>query len=203
MIDPDVKPIRPDHAIIMDFIKEGSRILDLGCGDGGLLELLIKRKNCHGVGIEINERLIYRCIEKGLTVSHADIDTELSHYADQKFDYVILNESLQQVLDAEKTIAEALRVGKHVIVGVPNFCFWKARVQIFFRGRVPKTKCLPYEWYNTPNVRFFSLKDFRIFCRKKDIMIKRAIALGLTKRVPFFPNMFASAGIFLLQRSPS
>jgi methionine biosynthesis protein MetW len=192
--------LRFDHRIIMDLIKPGSRVLDLGCGDGELLKTLIDQKTCSGVGIEINEKSIYQCIEKGLTVSHADINDELSHYADQKFDYVILNESLQQVLDAEKTIEEALRVGKNVIVGVPNFCFWKARLQIFFRGRVPKTKCLPYEWYNTPNVRFFSLKDFRIFCRKKRIKIEREVALGLTKCVPFLPNMFASAGIFLLQR---
>lgn len=194
------KPLRLDHRVISTLVENGARVLDLGCGDGALLQLLIQEKNCRGVGIEIDEKQIYQCIEKGLTVSHADINDELSHYADKKFDYVILNESLQQVLDAEKTIEEALRVGKHVIVGVPNFCFWKARVQIFFRGRVPKTRCLPYEWYNTPNVRFFSLKDFRIFCRKKRITIKKAAALGLTQPVWIFPNMFASAGIFLLQR---
>lgn len=198
--DINGKRIRPDHRIIIDLVKTGSRVLDLGCGDGELLLRLINEKSCHGVGIEINEKEIYQCIEKGLTVSHADINDELAHYADQKFDYVILNESLQEVLDAEKTIAEALRVGKHVIVGVPNFCFWKARLQIFFRGRVPKTKHLPYEWYNTPNVRFFSLKDFRIFCRKKHMTIKKEVALGISKRVIFFPNMFASAGIFLLKK---
>jgi len=200
MADAGVKMVRPDHRLIVDLVKSGSRVLDLGCGDGGLLELLIREKNCHGVGIEIDEKHIYQCIEKGLTVSHADINDELSHYADQKFDYVILNESLQQVLDAEKTIKEALRVGKHVIVGVPNFCFWRARLQIFFRGRVPKTKHLPYEWYNTPNVRFFSLKDFRIFCRKKKLKIGKEVALGISKRVFIFPNMFAGTGIFLLQQ---
>lgn len=200
MENNETRPVRLDHQIITEFIELNSRVLDLGCGDGELLQLLIDKKDCKGIGIEIDEHSIYQCIEKGLTVSHADINEELSHYADRKFDYIILNESLQQVLNAEKTIEEALRVGKHVIVGVPNFCFWKARLQIFFRGRVPKTKCLPYEWYNTPNVRFFSLKDFRIFCRKKSIKIKKCAAIGLTKRVNILPNMFANAGIFLLHK---
>jgi len=200
MNDTIQKAVRLDYEIITEFIEPKSRVLDLGCGDGELLKLLIDHKSCKGIGIEINEHLIYQCIEKGLTVSHTDINEELSHYADQKFDYVTLNESLQQVIDAEKTLEEALRVGKHVIVGVPNFCFWKARLQIFFRGRVPKTKCLPYEWYNTPNVRFFSLKDFCIFCRKKGIKIEKSAAIGLTKRVNFLPNMFANAGIFLLKK---
>lgn len=193
-------PLRLDYQIILELVKPKSRVLDLGCGDGELLSLLIEQKKCTGVGIEIEEQPIYQCIEKGLTVSHADINDELLSYADKKFDYVILNESLQQVLDAEKIIDEALRVGKQVIVGVPNFCFWRARLQIFFVGRVPKTKCLPYEWYNTPNVRFFSLKDFHRFCRKKHIHIKSEVALGFNKRVPFLPNMFATAGIFLLEK---
>ncbi|MEW5894482.1 MAG: methionine biosynthesis protein MetW [Candidatus Omnitrophota bacterium] len=191
---------RLDYQVIMELINPGSRILDLGCGDGELLQLLIDKKKCHGVGIEIDEQPIYQCIEKGLTVSHADINDELSHYADQKFDYVIINESLQQVLDAEQTIEEALRVGKNVIAGVPNFCFWKARLQIFFSGRVPKTKYLPYEWYNTPNIRFFSLKDFRVYCRKKKITIEKEVAIGIEKRVNVLPNLFATAGIFLLKR---
>ena len=192
--------LRSDYQIIMDFVTAGSRVLDLGCGDGELLKLLIDQKKCKGIGIEIDEHSIYQCIEKGLTVSHADINEELSHYADQKFDYVILNESLQQVMNAEKTIHEALRVGRHIIAGVPNFCFWKARLQLFFQGRVPKTKCLPYEWYNTPNVRFFSLKDFRVFCRKKNIRIIKHSAIGIDKRVSFLPNIFATAGVFLLKK---
>lgn len=194
------KSTRIDYQIIAEFVENNSRVLDLGCGDGELLQLLIEKKHCQGVGIEIDEHSIYQCIEKGLTVSHADINEELVHYPDKKFDYVIFNESLQQVLDAEKTIDQALRVGKHVIVGVPNFCFWKARLQIFFRGRVPKTKCLPYEWYNTPNVRFFSLKDFKVFCRKKGIGITKKAAIGSIKRVKIMPNMFANAGIFLLKK---
>lgn len=192
--------LRFDYQIIMDFIAPQSRVLDLGCGDGELLKLLIDQKKCKGIGIEIDEHSIYQCIEKGLTVSHADINEELAHYADQKFDYVILNESLQQVMSPEKTIEEALRVGKSVITGVPNFCFWKARLQIFFRGRVPKTQCLPYEWYNTPNVRFFSLKDFRLFCRKKNIRIINHAAFATDHQVRVFENLFATAGIYLLQK---
>ncbi len=191
---------RPDYEVICGIVEPGSRILDLGCGDGELLSRLIQQKRCHGSGIELDERSVCQCMERGLTVSHADINDELEHYTDKRFDYVIFNESLQQVLDAEKVILDALRIGKKVIVGVPNFCFWKARVQIFFEGRVPKTKCLPYEWYNTPNLRFFSLHDFRRFCRHKKIRICQQVAIGVTRRVPFLPNLFATLGIFVLQK---
>ncbi|MFP4473425.1 MAG: methionine biosynthesis protein MetW [Candidatus Omnitrophota bacterium] len=196
----DKRRIRPDHRAIAEMIEPGSHVLDLGCGDGDLLQLLKQEKNCRGVGVEIDERSIYRCIEKGLTVSHADINDELKHYADQRFDYIIINESLQQVLDAEDAVLEALRVGRQVIAGVPNFCIWSARLQIFFRGRVPKTRCLPYEWYNTPNIRFFSLNDFRSFCRKKQIAIEKKIALNGYRRIKIFPNLFAQMGIFLLKK---
>ena len=124
--------LRFDHKIIIDYVQPNSRVLDLGCGDGQLLSLLIKEKNCKGTGIEIDEEAIYKCVEKGLAVSHGDIDTGLMDYASQRFDYVILNESLQQVLHPEKVILESLRVGKKTIVGIPNFCHWRARLQIFF-----------------------------------------------------------------------
>jgi methionine biosynthesis protein MetW len=193
MSAPQNKKKRLDYQIIMELIKPESRVLDLGCGDGELLQLLIEKKKCRAVGIELDEQSIYQCIEKGLTVSHADINEELGHYADQKFDYVIINESLQQVIDAEKTLEEALRVGKQVIAGVPNFCFWKARLQIFFKGRVPKTKCLPYEWYNTPNVRFFSLKASAFTAGKKEFTLKKKSPWGS-------PNGSTSFPIYLLLR---
>ena len=124
--------MRIDHKYILEMIEPNSRVLDLGCGDGELLSLLMKEKNCRAAGIEIDEKAIYKCVERGVSVSHGDIDSGLADYSDKRFDYVILNESLQEVLNPEKVIAEALRVGKKAIVGIPNFCNLNARLQIFF-----------------------------------------------------------------------
>lgn len=196
--------IRFDHQIILQWVEESSRVLDLGCGDGTLLKLLIEHKSCHGTGVEIDEKAIYTCMEKGLTVSHVDIDTGLADYSNKRFDYVILNESLQEVLNPRKVILEALRVGKKVIVGIPNFCHIRARLQIFFQGRVPLTKELPYQWYDTPNLRFLSLKDFRYFCKANAIKILQEVGTaGIAsggKRVAFRPNLFAHTGLYLLEK---
>ncbi len=191
---------RLDHKIIADLIKPNSRVLDLGCGGGELLSFLINHKGCRATGIEIDEKAIYHCVAKGLTVSHGDINSGLDDYSDKRFDYVILNESLQEIMNPQTAILEALRVGKHVIVGIPNFCHITARFQIFFKGRVPVTKELPYEWYNTPNLRFFSLKDFRSFCKVQRITIKAHKALDISREVTFLPNLFAHVGIFLLEK---
>ena len=123
--------IRLDHKYILQMIEPNSHVLDLGCGDGKLLWLLSTQKNCRTTGIEIDEKQIYKCVERGVTVSHGDVDSGLQDYSDQRFDYVILNESLQEILYPEKVITEALRVGKRVIVGIPNFCNIVGRIQIF------------------------------------------------------------------------
>src|SRR5277367_5226066 len=145
--------MRVDHKYILNMIEPNSRVLDLGCGDGELLSLLMEQKNCRAVGIEIDEKAIYKCVERGVSVSHGDIDSGLADYSDKRFDYVVLNESLQEVLDPEKVIAEALRVGKKVIVGIPNFCNLNARLQIFFLGRGPVTEGLRSKWCNPNNLR--------------------------------------------------
>ncbi len=191
---------RFDHQVILEMIAPNSKVLDLGCGNGDLLALLIAKKSVRGTGIEINEQAIYKCIEKGLTVSHADIDSGLMDYSNKRFDYVILNESLQEVLNPEKVILEALCVGKKVIVGIPNFCHINARLQIFFKGRVPVTDELPYQWYNTPNLRFLSLKDFRNFCTDKGITIEQEKNINGAQEIKLIPNLFAHIGLFLLSR---
>jgi methionine biosynthesis protein MetW len=192
--------IRPDHRIIIDIIEDSARVLDLGCGDGQLLSLLKTKKNCRVTGIEIDEQAIFKCLERGVTVSQGDIDSGLADYSDKRFDYVILNESLQEVLNPERVILEACRVGKNVIVGIPNFCNISARLQVFFKGRVPVTKWLPYKWYNTPNIRFLSLKDFRYFCAEKGITILKERALNQDQEISFRTNLFAFVGIFLLKK---
>lgn len=192
--------IRSDHKFILDLIEPNSSVLDLGCGDGTLLDLLVKQKNCHATGIEIDEKEIYKCVERGVTVSHGDIDSGLEDYLDKRFDYVILNESLQEILNPDRVIAEALRVGKRVIVGIPNFCNVSARFQIFFYGQVPVTKGLPYKWYNTPNLRFLSIKDFRGFCAERGITVEREIAIDGAQEIFIWRNMLADTSIFLIKK---
>jgi len=191
---------RLDYQIIASMIKPNSRVLDLGCGTGELLAILRDEKDARVAGIEIDEAAIGACIEKGLTVVHGDIDTELVDYSDKRFDYVILYESLQEVLHPEKVILEALRVGKKVIVGIPNFCHFSARIQIFLNGRVPVTKELPYQWHDTPNLRFLSIKDFILFCAKRKITINKQLFINRNIQISLFPNLLSHVGIFLLSK---
>ncbi|HEY3276567.1 MAG TPA: methionine biosynthesis protein MetW [Syntrophorhabdaceae bacterium] len=188
----------PDHEAILQIVEEGSSVLDLGCGNGDLLFLLVKGKKIKAQGIEIDDKAIFACVARGLSVFQDDIDTGLPEYSDKSFDYVILNQSIQQVRKPATVLEEALRVGRKVIVGIPNFAYIKSRMQIFFDGRVPVTPSLPYEWYDTPNLHFLSLTDFTDFCRKRAIRIERAIYLGKKGRVSLFPNLFAQTGIFVL-----
>jgi len=192
--------MRTDHKFILELIEPNSRVLDLGCGDGELLSLVMGQKNCRAAGIEIDEKAIYKCVERGVSVSHGDIDSGLADYSDKSFDYVILNESLQEVLNPEKVIAEALRVGRKVIVGIPNFCNLNARLQIFFLGQVPVTAGLPYKWYNTPNLRFLSIKDFRHFCQERGITVERECAIADHKEISFLRNLFSDIAIFLIRK---
>lgn len=166
--------IRIDHRIILGLIKPHSTVLDLGCGAGELLYILAKEKYVHGQGIEVDEQAIYKCVAKGLNVFHGDIDTGLSEYKDKSFDYVILNQSLQQIIHVDKVLQDALRVGKEVIVGFPNFAYYKSRLQIFFQGKAPVTGALPYQWYETPNLHFLSILDFIAYCRIKGINIGKS-----------------------------
>jgi methionine biosynthesis protein MetW len=197
------KPVRQDYSIILDWIKNDSSVLDLGCHEGGLLSLIVREKNARAQGIEIDEQAIYKCVELGLGVSHQDIDNGLSEYGDESFDYVILNQSIQQVKKPDVVLREALRVGKEVIVGFPNFAYFKSRFQIFFRGKTPVNPSLPYEWYETPNLHFLSISDFIDYCHKEDIRIKRRAFFcndRMTGMTNILPNLLAQTSLFLISK---
>ena len=189
-----------EHGVILEWVGAGSTVLDLGCGDGDLLSLLVQEKKVKAQGIEIDEQAIYRCVARGLSVFHQDIDNGLSEYANKSFDYVILNQSFQQVKKPDIVLTEALRVSEKVIIGFPNFAHYRARVQIFFNGRTPVTSSLPYEWHDTPNLHFLSILDFVQYCKNRNITIEKSSFAGKNRSVKIFPNLFALTGAFLISK---
>ena len=187
-----------DHRVIYSIIEDHSRVLDLGCGEGELLYPLVRDKRVRAQGIELDDKAIQECVKKGLSVLHDDIENSLREFPDHSFDYVILNQSMHEVKKVDYVIQEALRIGNKVIVGFPNFAYIKSRFMLFFRGRSPVTGSLPYLWFDTPNVRFLSITDFKLFCEEKNIRIVEAHYLGEKKIVRFRPNLFALNAVFVL-----
>lgn len=198
--------MRFDLQIIAELIDKNCRVLDLGCGKGELMEFLQDQKQAEICGIEKDEAKVISGIERGLPILHGDINLETQDFADQAFDYVILSQTLHQVYQPEKIITEILRIGKKAVVSFPCFNHLLIRLQLLFGGRAPVTEELPYQWYDTPNIRVLTLKDFRVFCARHKIQILKEIAISSHHRnisgklVRISPNLFAKYGIFLLKR---
>ncbi|MDJ0817020.1 MAG: methionine biosynthesis protein MetW [Desulfobacterales bacterium] len=201
---PPNNRMRYDLQIIASWIETRTRVIDLGCGEGNLLKYLITRKQVIGTGIERNEAKVADCIAKGLSVLQGDINEEVLDYPDNTFDYVILSQTLQQVYEPAALIRSMLRVGKKCIVSFPNFSHWGPRLQLLLSGYAPVTTQLPYEWYNTPNIRVITIKDFRKFIHEVGFNILKEVAIDTHsadrhgKAIRFFPNLRATYGIFLI-----
>jgi methionine biosynthesis protein MetW len=196
--------MRYDLQIIASWIESGSRVIDLGCGEGNLLKFLIARKQVTGTGIERNEAKVADCIAKGLSVLQGDINEEVFDYPDNTFDYVILSQTLQQVYEPDALIRSMLRIGKKGIVSFPNFSHWGPRLQLLLSGYAPVTRQLPFEWYNTPNIRVITIKDFRKFIHEVGFNILKEVAINTHsedrygKVITTLPNLRATYGIFLI-----
>ncbi len=200
------KERRVDHVLVADMVKNGARVLDVGCGDGELLNLLAETRGVDGRGIEISQAGVNRCVAKGLAVIQGDADIDLANYPDDAFDYVILSQTLQATRRPRYVLEQMLRIGRHAVVSFPNFGHWKIRLKLLFRGRMPVTDNLPESWYETPNIHFCTIRDFVELAREIDVKMERAVALnarGWPVRwlAPWWLwNLFGQQAVFLLSR---
>ena len=198
--------MKNEFQVIAELIEKEKKVLDVGCGDGILMEFLKKNKNTNIRGLEISKSKVQECIAKGLTVIEGNAEKDLTQFPDSSFDFVILSQTLQAFLDPETVIKELLRIGKKAIVTVPNFGFWKVRIHLLIKGTMPITKNLPDEWYNTPNLHMCTIKDFYNFCHDRNIKLDKALALHNEKTSSIneinlnFKNLSAELGIFLIEK---
>ena len=196
---------RADHRLVAGMVAPGSRVLDVGCGDGDLLQLL-EGRGIDGRGIELSREGVNRCVAKGLAVVQGDADTDLVNYPDDAFDYVILSQTLQATRQPKVVLENLLRIGHRAIVSFPNFGFWKMRLQLLIGGHMPRTENLPATWYDTANIHFCTMKDFVQLCDEINVRMDRAVALNyrgtpLRLNAPWwFWNLFGEQAVFLLSR---
>ena len=198
--------MKSEYKIIADIITDNTRVLDVGCDDGSLMEFLKKDKNLDIRGIEISKEKVQTCISKGLTVIEGDAEFDLKQFPDKSFDYVVLGQTLQAFINPEIVIKELLRVGNKAIVTIPNFGHWKVRLNLLIQGTMPVTQTLPNEWYNTPNIHMCTIKDFFTFSKTMNFKIFKSLAL-MNKSVSTinssnlsFKNLFCELGIFLIEK---
>ncbi|MBH89952.1 MAG: methionine biosynthesis protein MetW [Magnetovibrio sp.] len=198
--------IRVDLQIIANMISEGSRVLDVGCGNGILLDYLARYKKVDGRGIELSTQGVNSCVSAGLSVVQGDANTDLKDYPNYSFDYVVLSQTLQAMNNPRVVLEQLLRIGRRAIISFPNFAHWRVRYQVAINGCMPVSPTLPYQWYETPNIHFCTIKDFGILCKQMGIIVERSVSLdrnGSAVRrgnlTPFFSNLFGEQAVFLLK----
>lgn len=198
--------IRVDLQLIADMIEAGSRVLDIGCGEGELLEYLTHFKQVDGRGIEISTEGVNACVSAGLSVIQGDADTDLADYPDGAFDYVVLSQTLQAMYNPRWVLEHLLRIGRHAVVSFPNFAFWKVRLHLLAKGRMPVNDLLPHQWFDTPNIHLCTIRDFRLLCDDLGIAVERSIALhadGTPRAVGPLANLLGEQAVFLLRKNGS
>lgn len=197
---------RPDHLLVAEMVQPGSRVLDVGCGDGALLRLLISTRGVDGRGIELSQAGVNASVAHGLSVVQGDADADLAHYPDDAFDYVVLSQTLQATRRPKQVVEDLLRIGRRAVVSVPNFGHWRTRLQFLTEGRMPQNANLPETWYDTPNIHLCTIRDFVDLVGLLGARMERAVALDATGRpvrvnAPWwFWNLFGAQGVFLLSR---
>ena len=196
--------MKKEFKVIANLLPNNSRVLDVGCGDGSLMNYLVKEKNIETRGLELDQNNVQECLNKGLTVIQGNAETELYQFPKQSFDYVVLSQTLQAFYKPDKVLNELLRIGKSVIVSIPNFGYWKVRTSLLFFGKMPVTKTLPNSWYNTPNLHMCTIKDLFSYCTNNNINIKEVIGINennislIKKNNLEIKNLFSKLGIFLI-----
>ena len=198
--------LRPDLIAIADMIPTGARVLDVGCGDGALLEHLVRTKNVDGRGIELSQQNVNACVARGLSVMQGDADTDLSEYPGQVFDFAILSQTIQATEKPRVVLEHLLRLGRHAAISLPNFGHWRVRLSLLTGGRMPRTRALDYNWYDTPNIHLCTIADFVELSRRSGAIIEKAIALNSDGRArpmqpdSWGPNLLAQGAIFQLRK---
>ena len=189
---------RSDYAIIGEIVEPNCRVLDLGCGEGELLQWLAQNKNVDARGVEISGAKVQSAIARGVSVFQSDIDAGLADYPDQAFDYVILSQTLQETRHPRKVLREMLRVGRRGIIAFPNFGHWAVRLSMLTSGRAPRTKLFPYEWYDSPNIHFLTVHDFEGLAAQEGVQVERRYFLAGNRKVGLLPNLLAEVAVYLV-----